>query len=337
MITICPYLVRPNKPMMTNPLLSKLRPWCIGRFVFDRPTASEISNQRYVFRGEKLETWHNVSFETYQTKVAELETKLQTERRLETKDNKGKPTNQARLEKKFSPSGNSDFFIYTRSHTNEIKSHFKSEGFIFNKDKIFHVTGIFNSDTLNKFEDSYINLYRHIKPRDNWSVPTESGFCFDGGIVTGSASQPEEVSQSFALMPGQPAVLMIQMRTAATVVQSEPLANNLPDLHAQLVHQIGNSHILRQGKRPVAEMEAEEVLFALKDGEVTSYRFYLLASGDASTRTKPHTAIQLLLGGVTPEQTASPVDEAEALQIWEMVLNSLRLRPTSSNESVSQT
>jgi hypothetical protein len=72
-------------------------------------------------------------------------------------------------------------------------------------------------------------------------------------------------------------------------------------------------------------------LFELKEGEITSYRFYLLSPGDPSTLAKPHTAIQLLLGAsgpdLTPEQATSPVDEAAALLTWDTLLNSLRLRP----------
>nr|WP_081062955.1 hypothetical protein [Burkholderia vietnamiensis] len=46
---------------VTNPLLSKLRPWCVGRFVFDRPVASRIYNQSYEFRGERIDVKHNSS------------------------------------------------------------------------------------------------------------------------------------------------------------------------------------------------------------------------------------------------------------------------------------
>lgn len=63
---------------MTNPLLSKSRPWCIGRFVFDRPVASEITNQQYEFWGDTLETQHNVSSATYQAKVDTLEREFKT-------------------------------------------------------------------------------------------------------------------------------------------------------------------------------------------------------------------------------------------------------------------
>ncbi|WP_254214577.1 hypothetical protein [Burkholderia multivorans] len=69
-----------GEPTMTNPLLSKPRPWCIGRFVFDRPAASEITNQRYEFRGEKLETQHDAPIAAYHAKVGELERKLKTKK-----------------------------------------------------------------------------------------------------------------------------------------------------------------------------------------------------------------------------------------------------------------
>lgn len=316
---------------MSNPLLSKQRPWCIGRFVFDRPVASEITNQQYTFRGEKLETKHNVSLEIYRAKVDKLERKLKTNMRIDPSDN-NKKINHAWLERETAPKNNSKAFVYVDAYTNGVKLSFDSEGYIYENNTLFHTTGSIGSGSLDKFEPIYTDLYRRIKARDNWSVPTESGFCFDGGIVTGSSTYPEEVSQSFALMPGRPALLVIETRKSMSQDQGRPLTKTLPDLRAKM-DQIssGSYRILRQGKRTVAGMDAEEVLFALKEGEITSYRFYLLAPGDPSTLAKPHTAIQLLLGASSPdakpEEATSPVDEAGALQTWDALLNSLRLRP----------
>ncbi|WP_082874950.1 T6SS immunity protein Tli4 family protein [Burkholderia sp. MSMB1589WGS] len=316
---------------MTNPLLTKPRPWCIGRFVFERPTASEITNQRYAYWGEKLETQHNVSSATYQAKVDGLERELKTKKRTDpgSRDNK---TYNPWLEKVLSPKTDSRVFAYKKFYTEGVALPFQTEGYIYENKTLFHMTGSFGSGGLDKFEPVYTDLYRRIKARDNWSVPTESGFCFDGGIATGSSTYPEEVSQSFALMPGRPALLVIQMRDTVDVDQKEPLTKTLPALRAQMDRvSSGSYRILRQGKRTVAGMDAEEVLFALKEGEITSYRFYLLAPGDPSTLAKPHTAIQLLLGAsspdLKPEEATSPVDEAGALQTWDTLLNSLRLRP----------
>lgn len=323
-------IVFSGEPTMINPLLSKPRPWCIGRFVFDRPAASEISNQRYEFRGEKLGTQYNVSLATYQAKVEAREKELHTKRRID-QGNRNKETGHSWLEKAFSPVKDSRVFVYQDAATDGVTLPFDTEGYIYDKGTLFHTTGGIGSSAIGSAENIYSDTYRRIKARDNWSVPTESGFCFDGGIVTGSSTYTEEVSQSFALMPGRPALLVIQMRDAVDADQKEPLTRTLPQLRAQMDRMPGSYRILRQGKRVIAGMDAEEVVFELKEGEITSYRFYLLSPGDPSTLAKPHTAIQLLLGAsspdLTPEQATSPVDEAAALLTWDTLLNSLRLRP----------
>jgi len=312
---------------MSNPLLSQSRPWCIGRFVFDRPVASEISNQRYEFRGEKIETKYNSSVNYYQEKVKDLERNLRQNDRVNPGNNS--KTGHAWLEKEFSPRRDAKIFIYREFDASSALD-FKTEGYIFDNRSLFHTTGGIGVTALGRVEDIYNDTYRRIKARDNWSIPTESGFCFDGGIVTGSSTYTEEVSQSFALMPGRPALLLIQMRDAVDTDQ-QPLTQTLPQLRAQMDRMPGQYRILRQGKRTIAGMDAEEVLFELKEDDITSYRFYLLAPGDESTLAKPHTAIQLLLGAsrpdLAPERATSPVDEAGALQTWDTLLNSLRLRP----------
>ncbi|WP_331458384.1 T6SS immunity protein Tli4 family protein [Burkholderia latens] len=320
-----------GEPVMTNPLLSKSRPWCIGRFVFDRPVASKITNQRYEFWGDTLETQFNGSPAIYQAKVDGLERDLRTKRRFNPANPQDK-AGHAWLEKAFAPTKTSMVFAYQEGVAKAAKLPFKTEGYIYENNTVFHTTGSFGSSGLDKFESVYTDLYRRIKARDNWSVPTESGFCFDGGIATGSSTFTEEVSQSIALMPGRPALLVIKMRDSVNTDQKESLTKTLPALRAQMDRvSSGSYQILRQGKRTVAGMDAEEVLFALKEGEITSYRFYLLAPGDPSTLAKPHTAIQLLLGAsspdLKPDEATSPVDEAGALQTWETLLNSLRLRP----------
>ncbi len=329
-ICTCP-MTFANEPTMTNPLLLKPRAWCIGRFVFDRPAGSEITNQRYEFRGDSLETRHDVSIEAYQKTVGALEKKLKTSKRIDPGNN-NKPLDHVWLEREIAPRENSKAFVYVNAYTEGVRLPYDSEGYVYENKTLFHTKGSFGSSGLDKFEPVYSDLYRRIKARDNWSVPSESGFCFDGGIVAGSSTYPEEVSQSFALLPGRPALLVIEMRKSMNQDQGKPLTKTLPDLRAKM-DQIssGSYRILRQGKRTVAGMDAEEVLFALKEGEVTSYRFYLLAPGDPSTLAKPHTAIQLLLGAsspnLSPEEATSPVDEAGALQTWETLLNSLHLRP----------
>jgi hypothetical protein len=311
-------------------LLSNLRPWCIGRFVFDRPATSEISSQRYEFRGEKLETQYNVSLASYKATVETWEKALRERPRLDP-GRERMETGHPWLERAFSPVADSRVFVFQKLESNGDPISFDSESYIYGKTALFHTTGEIGSSAIGQSEQIYSDLVRRIKERDNWAVPTEAGFCFDGGIVTGPSTYPEEVSQSFALMPGRPALLVIQMRTSFTADQGDTLTRTLPELRAQLSRIPGHYRIIREGKRTIAGMNAEEVLFEIREGQITAYQFYLLAPGEVRTHAKPHTAIQLLLGAsrpdLTPDQATSPVDEAGALQVWEAILNSLRLRP----------
>ncbi|HDR8974752.1 TPA: hypothetical protein QDB24_006624 [Burkholderia vietnamiensis] len=317
---------------VTNPLLSKSRPWCVGRFVFDRPVASEISNQSYEFRGEKIDVKHNSSAAEYDSKVKLLSSRLNGSQRVNP--GTGVKINHSWLEKELRPRNDSAVFVY-QEYYSKSGLDFKTEGYLLDGGNLFHTVGGIGAEALGQAEEIYKDTYRRIKSRDNWSVPTESGFCIDGGIVTGSSTYSEEVTQSFALMPeSRPALLVIQMRDSVSQDRdpSASLLKTLPDLRAKLDSIGAHYRILRQGHRKVAGIEAEEVLFEAKDGGVTEYRFSLLAPGDPSTLAKPHTSIQMILGDISShdmpaKERTSPVDEARALQAWDTLLNSLRLRP----------
>lgn len=315
--------------VMSNPLLSKSRPWCIGRFVFDRPSSSEVTSQKYAYRGDKIETQYGLSIDVYRAKVDSREKELREKRRMDR--TLFTETGPAWLERAFSPIDNSRVLVFQQGMAKNVRLPFDTESYVYEDGTLFHMTGGIGSAAIDRVEDIYGDIVRRIKLRDNWTVPKESGFCVDGGIVTGSSTSTEEVSQSFALMPGRPALLVIKMRDSVQGDQKEPLIGTLPELRAQLSRLPGHYRILREGKRPFAGMDAEEVLFELQDAGVTSYRFYLLAPGDPRTLAKPHTAIQLLLGtyrtDLAPDQATSPVDAAGALQVWDTLLNSFRLRP----------
>ncbi|MDI9651787.1 T6SS immunity protein Tli4 family protein, partial [Burkholderia cenocepacia] len=89
---------------------------------------------------------------------------------------------------------------------------------------------------------------------------------------------------------------MIQSRNAVGDDREQPLSRTLPALRAKFDRLPGSYRLVREGKRSIAGMDAEEVLFELRDGAVAAYRFYLLAPGNPATLAQPHTAIEMLLG-----------------------------------------
>ncbi|HIH2622723.1 TPA: T6SS immunity protein Tli4 family protein [Burkholderia cenocepacia] len=97
----------------------------------------------------------------------------------------------------------------------------------------------------------------------------------------------------------------------------------------------GHYKILRKGKRQFAGIQTEELLLAISENGVQKYHFYLLAPGVERDLSKPHAAIQLLFGAAPDSITraseaTSPVDDAQAIEAWETVLNGLHYRaPTA--------
>jgi hypothetical protein len=328
---------------MTNPLLADSRSWCIGRFVIDRPAHSSLSAEEYTYWGDKIELTSNVSPGTFQHKVSARENELRTKRRTTSVSYKEMQTKGLKsmiveteipwLEKAVSPTPNSHLLIY-KGDGDSADSLLDEEGYVLVGTTMLSMKSLLRPGDIQQSIERTTDVYRNISYRDNWTVPTERGFCINGALIGGAPRNSEAAEQTIVLLPGRPTAFVIDMRVAVEGDRQSSLLKTLPDLRQELRAQgySHNVHILRKAKRQVAGMDAEEVLFSIKEGGVQLFRFYLLAPGIPKTVAQPHTDVQLILGAtnnstLTPEQASSPVDEAGAIQIWDALLDSMRLRP----------
>jgi len=334
--------------MTPRSLLANPRPWCIGRFVIDRPAASESGSEKYEFWGDKIKIEQNVSFQTFEHRVNTRESELRSKRRTtsvsyQEKLARGLPssliqTDTPWLEQAVAPSRNSRLFFYKKSaeFPDELLD---VESYVLAGTSMLSMTSVARPTGIQRSIAKRTDVYRHIAYRDDWTVPTEPGFCIRGALIGGPDRNSELVSQNFNMVRGKLSLLTIDMRDAVEPDLQSSLLKTLPDLRRQLSSKGFGRYVsvLREGKRQLAGMEAEEVLFSIRDGGVQLYRFYLMAPGNPDTIAQPHTEIQFMLGspltamdksnGVTPEQKSSVVDEAGAIQVWDTLLNGMRLRP----------
>jgi len=317
--------------------------------VMDRPAHSEMYSEGYEYTGDKIDIARNVSSGTFQYKFTTRENELRKKKRTTSISSyqemlaKGLKsmiveTDVPWLEQAVSPNETSRLLIY-KEYGDASDLPFEGEGYVLAGSNMFSMKFKLGSDAVQKVIHDESEWYRNVSYRDDWTVPTERGFCISGGLIGGASRNSEEVEQSIILLPGRMSLLVINMREAFDVDQQSSLLKTLPDLRQDLREQgYGhNVHILREGKRQVAGMEAEEVLLSIKEGKLQLYRFYLLAAGNPDSTAQPHTDIQLMLGdaltdddkrnGMTPDQASSPVDEAGAIQAWNTLLDSMRLRP----------
>lgn len=343
--------ITPVESVMTtsNPLIANPRPWCIGRFVLDRPASSKISSERYEFWGDKIDIARKVSSGTFQHKVESRERELRGKMRttsISYKEMLEKGLNSMNvrtstpwLEEAVSPTKTSRLFVFKDDgeHSDAL---FDEEGYVLAGDTMLVMKSLVRPRDIQQSIERTTDVYRNITYRDDWAVPTERGFCIEGALIGGPSRNSELLHQGMVLQPGRPSLFLIDMRDAVDVDQQTSLLKTLPDLRRELRTQgySGYVSVLRKGKRQVAGMDAEEVLFSIRNGSVQLYRFYLLAPGNPDTVAQPHTEIRLNLGSAThpalratlpPELATSPVDEAGAIQVWDTLLNSMHLRPGS--------
>jgi hypothetical protein len=313
--------------------------------VIDRPAAAELSSEHYEYWGDKIDIANDVSPGTFKYKVDTREKELLRKKRISSipyKEMLAKGLKSAIvetdipwLEKAVSPTLHSHLLIF--KDLVDADYSFTTEGYLLAGSTMLTMKSkIGPRDSVEQSIRLTTDEYRNITYRDNWTVPTERGFCINGALMSGPSRNSEGVEQYFLLQPGRPSLFSIKMREAVDV-DLDPkysLLKGLPDLRKQLKDQ-GYSqyaHILREGKRKIAGMDAEEVLLSIKDGHFQAFRFYLTAPGTPGSTAQPHTDIRLSLGaeprdGLPPDQATSPVDEAGAIQVWDTLLNSMRLRP----------
>jgi len=317
---------------MVNPFPT-VRPWCVGHFVISVPTQSEVSAQEFAYDGYKIQTVRNVSQSEFQAKVASRENELRTKRRVDP-SNGNAETKSSWLQLAGSPDQNSRILAFSDVEVPNVDLSFDVEGYAHAGSNMYILRTQADTAYLPKLMPNDGPLFRDVRYRDDQTVPTEKGFCFDGGYITGEARHSEDVAQSFALLPGKPALLNIVMREALDTDGNTSLLSTLPDVRRQIEGEgaAGSIKTLREGKRKLAGMDAEEVLMSVGDGTTHLYRFYLLANGSPSNMAQPHTSIEMDLGELAPggklsAQDASPLDEASAIAAWDKLLNSMHLRP----------
>jgi hypothetical protein len=310
--------------------------------VIDRPVGSELAAERYMFWGDKFEIIENVTEGTFRHKVDTREQFLQAKKRImsvpltqemmRNGKNGLEETEIPWLEQAVVPDSKVRI-LYFKDDPDPDRM-FRKEGYVHSGNTMLVTQSLVPPKKIEKSVQLSSDVYRSITYRDNWSVPTERGFCIKGALIGGPSRTSEEVLQTLLLMPGRPATFVIHMRESVDVDANVSLLKTLPDLRRQLRSGGlgGYVRVLRAGKRNLAGMEAEEVLLAVRDGNVEAFGFYLLAPGTPGNTGQPHTAIELEIGAppehdLPPELATSPVDEAQAVQAWDTLLDSMRLRP----------
>ncbi|KQZ34200.1 T6SS immunity protein Tli4 family protein [Duganella sp. Root1480D1] len=178
------------------------------------------------------------------------------------------------------------------------------------------------------------HLISRMKVRDENEIPSESGFCFDRGIIVGNENPT--LSEGITLFAGYP-----NSNDVAVVIDSTA-GTKAPDTLLQRV--AGSSarkefpssfKNLRIGSRQINEHIGEEVLTrVIEDDGRSNHNFVWESIPEKKDVYHPQITMEFSTGFNNVEAlNRTPFTDSEAIALWDRITTSLRNRPftTSAN------
>ena len=312
----------------------QMKPRCVGRFLIDVPADAEVSYRGAMISGWSIATYEETD-EQFATRVEKKEAKLSGE-----KNERGGPS----LESMHQIDKNGvrgKIHVFAREWirglpTEPLSESVRVEAMIRVQEHSFNLTREFGNDGyLNKLAA----LVTQFRSREENEIPTEAGFCFDGGFIT----EPLKVEQSerttmFVGLKGHPdasiALSMIAgITTPRTLLQRDA---NAPTINANR----SRFHTFRRGARAFNGEPGEEILDRVHEfngNYCHSFRWELIHNKTDNIFT-PLMSFELSTGNSQPGTTVdSSLTDAQALALWDKMLSSLRVRPVVVAEPVAVT
>jgi hypothetical protein len=306
------------------------RPFCIGRFALKLPGSMQSRGQKYTYNGDELVTSPGTSLSRFHDVVERRERKLLQDKRIDNSGGARKQTEIPWLEKALQPHPDARLFAFRGSNNEGFRLGYETEGYVWNAGTMFLLKSNAAEGMVDAVFADDADKMQRIKARDNGVVPTEAGYCFDGGLITGG-TKFHELATAYFERPSTPGCAIFGIEMRPNLPSDDKLLDRVPKLMQMMGNLASNTRTLRRGDRPLAGLDGQEMLTKISADGVTAYYFIWEAKGEPKSVTHPNTHIELRLGGElntkTEQRDSSTLSEQEALGLWDDILNSFHLRP----------
>jgi hypothetical protein len=306
------------------------RTLCIGRAVLQLPLEMQSKWQKYSYNGDAIETTHNISLARFNDLVTQREQELLNNKRKENTGTALIQTTTPWLETSRSPQPQSRLFVFRKTNNQRIRVSYETEGYLWESRTMFLLRSGADDDKVAVAIADDLDKMSRIKARDNDTVPTDAGYCFDGGIVTGG-NKFYELATAYFARPTTPGGATFGIEMRPTVASDDTLFERLPKLMQSMGDLANHVQTLRRGDRNLAGLDGQEMLTKVNADGITAYIFIWETKGKPDAVLYPNTHIEFQIGGDRNKQTdkreSSILSEDEALSLWDSILNSFRFRP----------
>lgn len=302
----------------------KMKPMCVGRFLIDLPADAEVS-----YRGAMIAGWSIATYEETDEQFAARIKKKEAQLSSEKNEHGGTSLESTHQVNKNGVHGT--IHVFAREWirglpTEPLLESVRVEAMIRVQEHSFNLTREFGNDGyLNRLAE----LATQFRSREENEIPTEAGFCFDGGFIT----EPLKVEQSerttmFVGLNGHPDV-SIALNMIAGITTPRTLLQRDADAPTINKHR-SRFHTFRRGARPFNGEPGEEILDRVHEFNGNyghSFNWELIHNKTDSVFT-PLMSFELSTGHGQPGTTVdSSLTDAHALALWDKMLSSLRVRP----------
>ncbi|WP_253548924.1 T6SS immunity protein Tli4 family protein [Herbaspirillum rubrisubalbicans] len=312
-----------------------LSTFCTGRFLLDMPEGSVLSGGNYRYDFARLERPKAMTLEEFESEMAAKEKTLRSIKHQ---------TEPSLLRLLIKPDPHSWIFVYWEESF--ITSIAQVDGYrwidgtryLFKKEAGMSKP---RTGTISR-QDYAIERMRKIlsslRKRSTHDIPTDPGYCFEDGFIANPEWEMEEAGIDIDIAGHPDAFVSVWFYPLAMRAHSQPLLDRMGGVLQMLGRMATSVHVLRRGDRQVGPYKGQEFLVsAPNSGGMRGHSFIWETEGEGTLDT-PALKIELTTGhrakDGNPQKTR--LSDEQAMKLWDDVLNSFRLRPTSDPEKTSQ-
>ncbi|WP_175664288.1 T6SS immunity protein Tli4 family protein [Burkholderia ambifaria] len=311
--------------MAGEPNMNDSKTYCVGRFLVDVPANMEL----YAQMGEYM--FGPVQTNTRYPNIAAFQKRMQ-EREAGLKRPEGK--SDLAFDRAIDLRTNGVVFLKSTTLYGRKIEGFEAYKWINGRTFFIDADG-FDTDKYaaltEKLQSKFLPSLRARTPNE---IPTQAGFCLRDGFFAddGKTSQHEIASITFKL-PSAPG-LLIHVTTMTAKPDAKSLLQRVDSgvVPGALQSLVSGIRTLRRGEHDVNGRKGEEGLWSLPtDAGFRAYQFHWEAQGEHLEPLKPTLSVEL----TTREDQRPGLTEEQATKLFESIVNSVRLRPTSGGGQVS--
>lgn len=313
---------KPPSPMTT---------FCVGRFLIDVPKGSTLSGGNYIYDFTHIERPQALEFEEFSARLAERERLLKEEK------HNSEPSLLRVVE---SPDVHSRIHVYWESAF--ITAAAEVDGYLWMDGVQFLLKTWAGTSPpppgITSRQDYAVARMRetlaNLRTRQDDDIPTEPGYCFEGGFIANPEWENEEAGIDIDIAGHPDAFVSVWFYPLLMSKHDKPLLTRMSSAIQSLGRLAAAVRVLRKGERQVGPYTGQEFLVsAPNSGGMRGHSFIWETEGEGTLDT-PALKIELITGhhdkDSNPQKTK--LSDAQAIQLWDEVLNSFRLRPVADTE-----